>query len=208
MHSYCVKCRKKTLFNEDQFIVMTKNNRPMIRGTCAECGRTKTQFISKEMVGGDLVNKLNAVTGNIRLPWGKFKGEMHLPGHSFTGPSTRLDLRLNLDDSPKEWSKPINRVDKAAYSHDLAYAAHDDTKNRNIADRKMINELVSIPNPTKRERIERSIVTPIISAKERFGLGIKKNPGRCEMDRSTCRRITQTRTETFPEKEGLCEWNR
>lgn len=28
--------------------------------------------------------------------------------YSFAGPGTHLDKRLNPDDSPKEWSKPIN----------------------------------------------------------------------------------------------------
>ena len=51
---------------QNVFLVMTKNNRPMIRGTCAECERTKTQFISKS--GGDVVSKLGIVTSNIKLP--------------------------------------------------------------------------------------------------------------------------------------------
>ena len=46
---------------------------------------------------------------------------MHLPGHNFTGPGTKLKKRLNPDLTPKEWSKPINRVDKAAYHHDVFY---------------------------------------------------------------------------------------
>jgi len=71
-----------------------------------------------------------------------------MAGHSFTGPGTRLDQRLNPDLTPKEWSKPINRIDRAAYQHDLAYAKHRDTASRNIADRIMVNQLNSIPNPT------------------------------------------------------------
>ena len=39
---------------------------------------------------------------------------MHLPGHNFTGPGTKLKKRLNPDLTPKEWSKPVNRVDEAA----------------------------------------------------------------------------------------------
>ena len=38
----------------------------------------------------------------------------------------------------------------------------------------MMNGLHSIPNPTFRERMERAIVTPILSNKQRFGLGLKK----------------------------------
>jgi len=97
--------------------------------------------------GGDLVNTLNTVTSGVKLPWAKFPGEMDLYQHNFSGPGTRLDQRLN----PDLTSKPINRVDRAAYQHDLAYAKHRNTANRNIADRIMVNQLNSIPNPTLRE---------------------------------------------------------
>ena len=56
---------------------------------------------------------------------------MHLPGHNFTGPGTKLKQRLNPDLTPKKWSKPVNRVDKAAYHHDICYLKNDDTATRN-----------------------------------------------------------------------------
>jgi len=145
----------------------------MISGKCAVCGRTKTQFVSLQK-GGDLVSSLNTVTSGIKLLWAQFPGEFHMAGHSFTGPGTRLDQRLNPDLTPREWSKPINHVDRAAYHYDLAYAKHRDTANRNIADRIMINQLNSIPNPTLREQMERAIVTPILATKEKIGFGLKK----------------------------------
>ena len=184
---YCLRCEKQT-DTANVSSGVTKNNRHMLRGTCVECGRVKNRFISakeaarpavgserseSETTGGDLVNSLNSVTSNIKLPWARFKGEMHLPGHSFTGPNTRLDLRLNPDGSWKEWSKPVDRIDYAAYKHDLAYAEHQDTENRNKADRAMVEELNRIENPTLRERIERSVVNKIIGTKARFGLGYK-----------------------------------
>ena len=46
---------------------------------------------------------------------------MHLPSYNFTGPGTKLKKQLNPDLIPKKWSKPINRVDKAAYHHDTRY---------------------------------------------------------------------------------------
>ena len=133
MMIYCVKCKKQT-DTANISSGVTKNNRHMLRGTCVDCGRVKNKFISAkeaaiETTGGDLVNSLNSVTSSIKLPWARFKGEMHLPGHSFTGPNTRLDLRLNPDGSWKEWSKPVDRIDYAAYKHDLAYAEHDDVAN-------------------------------------------------------------------------------
>ena len=89
-----------------------------------------------------------------------------------------LDRRLNPDLTPKEWSKPINRVDTAAYHHDLCYAKHQDTKTRNdVCDRQMVRELDEITNPTLRERLERGLVRSLINTKANFGLGIKKSRG-------------------------------
>ena len=60
---------------------------------------------------------------------------------------------MNEDGTPKEWSKPINRVENAAYHHDLCYSKHDDTKTRNEAcDKTILGELSGILNPTLRER--------------------------------------------------------
>jgi hypothetical protein len=123
--------------------------------------------------GGDLVGALNRMTKNMKLPLQKFEGEMHIPGMNWSGPGTRLDLRLNDDGTPKQWSMPVDRVDLAAYHHNMSYAAHSDTANRNVADRATLNELDSISDPTARERIERAVIKPIISTKERFGLGVK-----------------------------------
>ena len=78
---------------------------------------------------------------------------MHLPGHFFTGPVTRLDLRLNPDGAPKPFSEPVDIVDNAALRHDLAYARYPDTASKNVADREMVDELNKIPNPTFRERM-------------------------------------------------------
>ena len=82
---------------------------------------TKTQFVKKGAACGSFLNTLV----------NKLSFEMHLPGHSFTGPGTKLFKSLNSDGTPKECSIPINRVDNAAYHHDLCYSKHDDTKTRN-----------------------------------------------------------------------------
>ena len=60
----------------------------MLKGTCAVCGKTKTQFVKS---GSGLFSK--AVNN---LPF-----ELHLPGHNFTGPGTKLDRRLNPDGTPR-----------------------------------------------------------------------------------------------------------
>jgi hypothetical protein len=123
--------------------------------------------------GGDLVGALNRMTKNIKLPFQKFQVEMHLPGMNYAEPGTRLDLRLNDDGIPKQWSMLVDRVDLAAYHHVMSYAAHSNTANRNVADRVMLSELDSINDPTVQERIERAVIKPIISTKERFDLGVK-----------------------------------
>ena len=67
---------------------------------------------------------------------------------------------------------PINRVDNAAYHHDLCYSKHDDTKTRNeVCGQKMLGELSGIVNLTLRERIDKSIVGKLIRAMVNFGFG-------------------------------------
>ena len=86
--AYCVKCKRHTETNNLHHFV-AKNGRVMLKGTCAVCGKTKTQFVKS---GSGLFNK--AVSN---LPF-----ELHLPGHNFTGPGTKLDRRLNPDGTPTE----------------------------------------------------------------------------------------------------------
>ena len=91
----------------------------MLKGTCAVCGKTKTQFVKS---GSVFFNK--AVSN---LPF-----ELHLPDHNFTGPGTKLDRRLNPDATPRDWSKPINRVDEAAYHHDYCVTLKIQTREREM----------------------------------------------------------------------------
>ena len=154
----------------------------MLKGTCAVCRRVKCQFIKSTTEvptsGGDLVGLLNTVSKNFQLPLQKFPGEIHIPGMNFTGPGTRLGYRLNDDGSPKSWSQPVDRVDQAAYYHELAYNEYKDTENRNIADREMLQQLDSIENPSFREKIEMAIIKPVINTKQKFGLGLKDRSAR------------------------------
>ena len=109
---------------------------------------------------------------------------MHLPGHNFTGPVTKFKKRLNPDLTRKKWSKPLNRVDKAAYHHDICYLKNEDTATRNaVCDKNMLKELEGIYNSSLRERLDESIVSELIGTKVKCGIGVKK---KC------CGRITQT----------------
>ena len=96
---------------------------------------------------------------------------------NFAGPGTNLNERLTSTDAYKEWSKPVDRVDNAAYHHDLAYKYLTDKAGRNKADQMRFEEMDAIKNPTMRERIERGIIKPIISTKEKFGLGVTQVVG-------------------------------
>ena len=157
---YCLKCRR-VIEIENITTATSRNDRLMRRGHCITCG-TKTQSIKNDATGGSFLNTLV----------NKLTFEMHLPGHNFTGPGTKLYKRLNTDGTPKEWSIPINRVDNAAYHHDLWYSKRDDTKTRNeVCDKTMLGALSGTVNPTLRERIDKSIVGKLIKAKVNFGLG-------------------------------------
>ena len=159
---YCVKCKKITE-TDREMRTTTKNNRNMKRGRCVVCGSTKTQFIKGVPTGGNILN--NIIN---KLPF-----EMHLPGHNFTGPGTKLGQRLQNDLTPQSWSKPINKVDAAAYHHDVCYLKNRDTSTRNkVCDKEMINELDGIMNPSLRERLDKSIVKKIIGSKMKFGMGV------------------------------------
>ena len=170
---YCIRCKKNTKTTSDLQIVTTSNNRQMKRGPCAICGTTKMQFIkssiAKPKIGGSILNKM---INNLPV-------EMHLLGHNFTGPGTKLNKRLNADLTPKEWSKPINRIDKAAYHHDICYLKNNDTATRNnVCDKNMLQEMKNIYNPTLRERMEQGLVSTLIGTKKRFGWGLKKKSSR------------------------------
>ena len=125
--------------------------------------------------------KEGAADGSFRITFvNNLPFDMHLPGHNFTGPGTKLYKRLNPNWTPKKWSIPINRVDNAAYHHDLCYSKHNDTKTRNeVCNKTMLNELNEIVNPTLRERIDKSIVGKLINAEGNFGSGasikVKRN---------------------------------
>ena len=170
---HCLKCKIITETLNPSYSI-TKNNRNMLKGICAVCGRVKCQFVKSTAVsGGDLVGALNTVSKNFQLPMQKFPGELHIPGMNFAGPGTRLEYRLNDDGTPKQFSLPVDRVDQAAYYHDLAYNEYKDTVNRNIADREMLEQLNSIKDPSFREKIEMAIIKPVINTKQKFGLRIE-----------------------------------
>jgi hypothetical protein len=140
----------------------------MIKAKCDICGKNKNRFIKSLKSGGDIVSSIIS----------KIPGEHHLrtlrgKKYSYCGPNTNLTERLNPDDTPKEWSKPINKVDEVCLRHDLAYRDSDLGKGtRQEADRKMLEELNNLKDLNINEKLARSIIKPIISTKHKLGLGI------------------------------------
>ena len=82
----------------------------------------KTKKHLNNFKGGDLQTMSTKLPD---FPWTKYKGEHHLPKYSYAGPGTRLDIRLDEKDVPKIGEEPINRVDEAAFKHDIAYRNED-----------------------------------------------------------------------------------
>src|SRR5580692_2205558 len=169
MDIYCLKCKSHTA-NLDERESVTKNNRNIIKAKCVICGKNKSRFIKSLKSGGDIVSSVIS----------KIPVELHLrtlkgKKYSFCGPNTNLTERLNPDDTPKEWSKPINKVDDVCLRHDLAYRDSDLGKGtRREADKKMLEELSNLQDLTINEKLARAVIKPIISAKHKLGLGIKK----------------------------------
>ena len=117
---------------------------------------------------------IQSILSKLKFTTTGIPGELHIPGHSFTGPGTNLELRLNPDDTPKEWSKPIDRDDEIAYQHDLAYReAGDDLSKKHKADRIMLQQLNAIVNPTIRERVDRVLIKAAIGTKLKLGIGLE-----------------------------------
>lgn len=137
-----------------------QNRRRGRHGLTSKKGRPKKRPQSRirRQRGGSFLNKLIN-----KLPL-----ELHLPGHRFTGPGTKLEKRLDRNDRPLPHSKPINRVDETSMYHDICYRDNKSSKGRTKCDKDMLNRLGNIKNPTLRERLDRFVVRPIIGIKHKL----------------------------------------
>lgn len=169
---YCVKCRKNTETIHETY-KYTKNNRKLKQGICCICGSKKTQF-----VGRGLFNKALTTVGNL-------VGEMHLPAaqgefipggsfnnqkkYSYCGPGTKYTQRV------QEGYDGINELDRMCKKHDKFYTDHPDTKSRNISDIELAQKAKTIArnnNYDSDQRWKANLVSKILAAKARFGLGV------------------------------------
>ena len=167
--NYCVTCKKFTNSKNVQ-TRKTKNNQLILISICVNCGKKKSTFIKKKIGSGKTETEVNLNLVNDLLNSGKLP-EMHLPGHSFTGPGTKLKKRLLRQD------KPINKLDEKAQFHDMAYSIFKDKNQRHIFDKKLQNEAVEIardPTSTMKEKIEAGLVSGIMLGKRKLGLGNKQ----------------------------------
>lgn len=93
------------------------------------------------------------------------KGELHLPGHNYTGAGTQTQMRIDRGD------EPINQIDQLALQHDISYLEAIGQEDRNVlvnqADDVMINTALDVAfgrrDSTMRERIEGVTVASILS---------------------------------------------
>jgi hypothetical protein len=205
---YCFKCKSKT-DSDNTNRVKTSNGRWRIISNCCICGCKKSSFVketvrveakpdhvrveakplentvrveAKLLGGGDLIDYL-----------GEKFGEIHLPGHNFTGPGTKLAERLERGD------KPVNQVDALAKEHDIAYRDSKDKPNkkemRRKADKEMLKKLDELENLTIGERIEKRIVKPVLKTKLFLGLGLEDaSSGETRVKPSRPTKCTTSRT--------------
>ena len=166
---WCIRCKKHT-DTIDEHTVISKNGRPRKVGVCAICGTKKSVFIS---------GKKKLEQGKGIMNWGinnlPFEAHMIDQGDdgkirraSFAGPGTNLKKRLNPDDTPKEWSKPINKLDEGAYHHDLCYRDYTDVSTRNKCDEtleRVADQVINNPRSTTIQKTNATLVKGIMKTK-------------------------------------------
>ncbi len=177
MKIYCLHCQKQvTAINPRK--VATNNGRERISATCPICHGGLSRMLPASQGGSILNDAMNSASGV--LPELHMRTILQRPigkKYSFAGPLTRLDQRLRADGTPKEWSKPINRVDALALVHDKFYEAHVSVPERHTADRMMMEQMKLIKSPTAEERLARKIITEIFKRKIQFGMGLVSSSG-------------------------------
>ena len=122
--------------------------------------------------GGDIVSSVIS-----KIPIEFHMRNLSGKKYSFCGPNTNLEKRLNPDDTPKEESKPINKVDEICMKHDIAYRDADLGKGtRHEADKQMLDNLNELNNKDLNwnEWFAKKFVKGIIGLKYKLGLGLEE----------------------------------
>ena len=176
---FCLRCKSHT----PSYGIKrkrTKNGKFYLSAHCGICSRKKARFLKQAQRGGGVLNSLIN-----KLPL-----ELHLPGHNFTGPGTKLRKRLDANDQPHQWSQPVNRIDRAAMKHDICYRENKNPRvRRELCDWQMLDEMANIPNPTLREILDRKLAGGMIAAKVKLGMWERKKwptLGECSAEVMEC----------------------
>jgi len=166
--------KKRHASEPKQEVKVPKEARPSLPATVKS---DDEEFVDAPQVAvGKGLKRIGKFTVHKKVKGGavRFSGEMHLPGHNFTGPGTRTDIRLDSNGNPQPWSKPINKIDWVSLDHDRCYIKHTNTRDRNIhCDPAMVNQLDNLTDLTFREKLERPLARNIIAAKAKLGLGLQ-----------------------------------
>lgn len=122
--------------------------------------RNKVNTINRKVVEGK--GLVNTIINKLPI-------ELHLPGYQYCGPGTKLEKRLANGDPG------INPLDAACKEHDIAYSNHKNLEDRHIADNILAEkswQRVISKDADLSERASSLLVTNIMKAKTKFGLGI------------------------------------
>jgi hypothetical protein len=133
----------------------------------------------------DIVSAINKITpNNIEFHLIDQADDGTIKKANFTGPNTNLKDRLyDYNEENGTYSKikdnsiPINKLDRGALEHDLAYTKYKDLPNRLNADRKLItitDEILNDKQSTNIQKFNAQLVKIILLGKIKFGVGICK----------------------------------
>ena len=122
----------------------------------------------KQWFGGDIQKFSSKLPGFI---WSRYPGEKHIPSYNYLGPGTRLHIRLNENNIPKQGQEPINEIDHLAHIHDLAYQKSYYISDRYEADIQMINGLKQLKNLSVPQRLIRAMIIKLFQAKIKLAQG-------------------------------------
>ena len=165
MEIYCVKCKNKTKTNNSEKII-TKNNRPAIRGNCVNCNTQKYMFVKSSGTGLDI----HKFIGKIPRPKSGWT-----PGYyKYLGPYNPLDKQVDFDPDTgiinKIHVEPKNELDRIAMNHDICYSRRPE--NKGDCDRDMVKSIDEMPYKDMNKLA--MLTRTIINKKQQLGLGVKK----------------------------------
>ena len=134
---------------------------------------------------------------DIHAAIGKFpkpKKGWTLPGHNFTGPYNPLEKQVKFNPETGEileiYQQPTGATDAIAMQHDVDYDVCSNREKRygenlkkckNKADKKMVNSLDEVPY--KQRQWGHAVARNAINAKQKLGLGLKKQKGTGVLDK-------------------------